>query len=178
VAAAGAPPPGHALAVAAEYSLSLAPGRAPARQGLALLGMAALRPPVELALGVEVAPPRDAANAAGTLSLHDVPVRAGARLVHRGSRLAAGGGLFAGVHFLSASAATLDGRRDHTFTVAGALGAEALARSAPLGPLAFELRAWVEATLPSTRFLVGGMQAAETGTLALGAALGVTLSTR
>lgn len=171
------PPETAVVAVGVAYFLSIPSGQAPTRQGALVQGLGRLGAHAELFLSAGLGPAASATNATGTLSLYDVPLRLGGRFVHRTSSATLAVGLFGAVHVLSASA-TASGASADTLTAAGGGGLDALARGRIYGPVAWELRGWFEATVPRTRFLVGGTPAIETGRWAGGLSFGVVVPTR
>ena len=132
---------------------------------------------VELFTGVEVPLPTEQTTPTGTVSLFDVPVRAGGRLTFGATRLVTAVGFFAAAHVLSASSTSSaggkglgpDGGRRGWAGGAGA-GTDALAIF--LGD-----SGWAEALVPRTWF-VEGKPVIETGRYSVGLGLGVALPTR
>jgi hypothetical protein len=173
------PPPETAVVAAGlAYFLSIPSGQAPTRQGVLVQGLGRLGAHAELFLSAGLGLAETANTATGSLSLYDVPLRLGGRYLHRTASATLAGGLFGAVHVLSASATAPGGASADTLTAAGGAGLDALARGGLFGPLAWELRAWFEATVPRTRFLVGGTPAVETGRWAGGLSFGVVFPTR
>ena len=164
---------------AAGYRLSRASGSMPTRQSVALHALAAFDWPVEIDLGVDLAPAREQSVSAGTIAVRDIPVRLGGRFAYRGRRVLAGIGAFGALHILSASASSPDGRQDSS-NFAGGLGVEAVVRGALPGglPVLWEARAWGERLMTRTRFLIAGNPASDTGTVGMGVGLGVAFPTR
>jgi hypothetical protein len=143
------------------------------RHALAVEGARAIGPVVELAAGAELGTRVSDGAASGSVSVFDLPVWVAARAVRRGPRLALAGGAFAAAHFLWATATATSangGAQATAFDVAGGAGAEALARAKLGRGVAAQLRLYVEAALPGTRYWVG-----DTPVLAHGARLGAAL---
>jgi hypothetical protein len=161
------------------YALSLPSGSASWRHAAVLHATASLRRPVEAELAVELAPSDSQSGPTGSLSVVDVPLRMGVRLVRRGPSAVLGLGGFAGAHllFAHALAAAPDTATDRTWAVTGAGGVEFMARAGQARGLVPELRVWVEAKAPRTRFLVRGADPRfEAGSLGAGISLGLTLA--
>ena len=104
-------------------------------------------------------------------SLFDLPIDVEARWVRRGPRLSFGGGVFAAVHLLSATATAPLGAQQTSFDLGGGVGAAALARGTLGRGIAGEARLYTELPLPSTTYWVQG-----TPVLDRGARLGLGLS--
>jgi hypothetical protein len=154
------------------YLFSAPLGTAPLRS--AVSGEAALRlgRAGELAFGVELAPRATANAGSGSVSVFDLPLALGARLVTRRARWAAGGGAFLAAHLLWASGVATDdgGATGSSFSVTAGVGVEALARLRLGGGFAGALRAYAEETIPNTWYLVR-----ETPTLEIGPRVGLGL---
>jgi hypothetical protein len=173
VTAQAAPPPATGPFVTIGYRLSTPVASASARHALGIDGALPVGRLLEIAVGTEVAPRLEQGGANGDrLSLFDWPITAGARVVRHGARTSFGGGAFAAVHLLWASATSVAGAQESSFTAAGGGGVEALARFRLAGALAGEVRAYVEVPLPTTRYQLNGMEAAAVSTRA-GLGLGV-----
>lgn len=171
-----APPSSRRLMVGVGYALSLPSGSASWRHAAVLHATASLRRPVEAGLVVELAPSDSRSGPTGSLFVTDVPLRVGVRLVRRGPSAVLGLGGFAGAHllFAHALASAPDTATDRTWAVTGAGGVEFMARGQTSG-LVPELRVWVEAKAPRTRFLVQGADPRfEAGSLGAGISLGLT----
>ncbi|HEY7375456.1 MAG TPA: hypothetical protein VIF57_25080 [Polyangia bacterium] len=155
-----APPPSTRLFVTVGYRLSTPLASASARHALALEGSLALGRVLELDVGTELAGRREeiAQLDTGTMpttdviSLFDWPFMLGARAVWRGPRVTLGGGPFAALHLLWASANGSDPMQQSAFTTAGGAGAELLARLRLAGALAGELRLYGEVAVPTTSY--------------------------
>jgi hypothetical protein len=166
VAAQSAPAAARRAFVSIGYRLSTPVASASARHALALHGALAISRLLELTAGTEVAP-RLAEDANGDrLTLFDWPILVGARVVRRTARVSFGGGAFAALHLLWASATGGAGEQQSSFTAAGGLGVDALARLALTGALASELRVYAEVPLPTTRYQLDGVEAASLATRA------------
>ncbi len=148
------------------YQLSTPVAAASARHALAVDGALPVGRLLEIAVGTEVAPRLEQRANGDLLSLFDWPIMAGARVVRRGVRTSFGGGAFAAVHLLWASATSDAGAREGSFTVAGGGVVEALARFRFTPGLAGALRAYVEVPLPTTRYQLDGTEAAAVSTRA------------
>ena len=160
----------------AGYALSLPSGSASWRHAGALHLMRSFHAPFEAELGLELAPSDSLSASTGNLAVRDVPVRVGVRLVRRGPSWVVGLGVIAGAHLLFAHAASPDASTDRAWT-SGAGGLEFLARTGRHGGVAPELRLWVEAKVPHTRFLVkGGDPRFEAGSFGAGVSLGLTFA--
>ena len=169
------------LAAALEYCLSTGPAAASPRQSLALSVIADFprfaaparserperRESVEIFTTVEVSLPMNR-----SVSLYDLPLRAGGRFMYGVGRVVAGVGLFGTAHLLWASAST-GGSDAHTFALAGGGGLEVLARGRLAGRLSWQVRPWAEIIVPRTVFLVDGASGRETGKYAAGLGLGL-----
>jgi hypothetical protein len=159
------------------YQLSAPMAASPVRQALAVEVIAPAGGAGELGLGVEIAGRAVGTVAAGSVSVLDVPVRAGFRLRRRSGRWSLALGPFAALHLLWATATAADqagaGQAD-TFTVAGGAGVEGLVRVGLGGALALEVRLLAEEVLPRTRFWVRDTPAFETAAR-LGLAVGLVL---
>jgi len=174
------PPPSTHLFVTVGYRLSTPLASAFARHALAVDGSLALGPMLELDVGTELAGRREeiAQLDTGTMpttdviSLFDWPFTLGARVVWRGPRVTLGGGPFAALHLLWASANGSDPMQQSSFTTAAGAGAELLARLRLAGALAGELRLYGEVALPTTRYSLRGT---DDRVLAFGARAGVAV---
>jgi hypothetical protein len=147
-------PPRH-LFVSAGYHVSTAIDSASARHALAADVTYAFGNPFEIHAGTELATRLDQQAGGDTISVFDLPLSAGARIVWRGPRLTLGTGPFAAVHLLWASASGMDAGMAQTasaFNVAGGAGAEAIARLRLSGQLAGELRLFGEVPVPTTHY--------------------------
>jgi hypothetical protein len=173
-ATAGPPPspPSPRVFFALGYLFSAPLGTAPLRS--AVSGEAALRlgRAGELGLGFELAPRATANAGSGSVSVFDLPLALGARLVARRGRWAAGGGGFLAAHLLWASGVASDdgGATGSSFSVTTGVGVEALARLRLGRGFAGALRAYAEETIPNTWYLVR-----ETPTLEIGPRIGLGL---
>ena len=173
--AASGPPPEHQLSVAIDYALSLPTGSAPWRNAAALHGIVSLQRRAEIDLGVEVAPAAEGAVPSGSVTVTDIPLRLGVRLLRRTNAYLIAAGPLAGVHvlFARATAASPERATESTRTVAASLGLEVLARGPSIRGFAPEVRLFGELNAPNTRFHVRGTTALEPGALTLGLGLGV-----
>jgi hypothetical protein len=133
------------------------------RHALAIDGALPLGRFVEIDAGTELAPRRADTVDTDTISIFDWPIIAGARVVRRSGRATLGGGLFAALHLLWASANGGDGMTQSAFTAAGGAGAELLGRLHLTGALAAELRVYAEVPVPTTHFSLRGHQAVDMG---------------
>jgi len=161
-----APPPSTRPFLAIGYQLSTPVASASARHALAIDGALPVGRFLEIAVGTELAPRLEQRANGDRLSLFDWPITAGARVVRHGGRTSFGGGVFAAVHLLWASATGGDGDQESSFTAAGGGGVEGLVRYRFSGTLAGELRATVEVPLPTTRYQLDGTEAAAISTRA------------
>jgi hypothetical protein len=166
------PPPARHSFVSLGYRFSSPVDDASPRHALAIDGGLALARPLEIYAGTELAPRREDAVDTDTLSIFDWPIIAGARVVRRGGRATFGGGVFAALHLLWASASGTDGMRERSFTAGGGAGAELLARLHLGGAVAGELRVYAEVPFPTTHFSLRGHEAVDVGARA-GAGLGL-----
>jgi hypothetical protein len=165
------------LVLGAGYALSPPSGSASWRHAGALHAMASFHAPLEAEVGLELAPSEDLSAPTGNLAVRDVPVRVGVRLVRRGPSSLVGLGVIAGAHLLFAHAAAPDASTDRAWTASGAGGLEFVARTGRKGGLAPELRLWVEAKVPRTRFLVRNAEPRfEAGSFGAGVSVGLTFS--
>jgi hypothetical protein len=175
-----APAPPARLFVTVGYRLSTPLASATARHALAVDGTLALGRLLELDVGTELAGRREeiAQLDTGTMpttdviSLFDWPFTLGARAVWRGPRVTLGGGPFAALHLLWASANGSDPMQQRSFTAAGGAGAELLARLRLAGALAGELRLYGEVPVPTTRY---SLRNTGDGVLVVGARVGVAV---
>jgi len=167
-----APPPSMRPFVSIGYRLSTPVASASARHALVIDAALPVGRFLEIAAGTELAPRLEQTANGDRLSLFDWPITAGARIVRHGGRMSFGGGVFAAVHLLWASATGGAGEQESSFTAAGGGGVEALARYRLSGGLAGELRASVEVPLPTTRYQLNGTDAAAVSTRA-GLSLGL-----
>jgi len=174
-----APPPTEPsrprLFASVGYRLSMPFDSTSARHALAIDGTLALGRLFEIFAGTELAGRRELqlnAEAMETdhVSVFDLPLNAGGRVVWRQARWTIGGGLYGAVHLLWASATASGGTGPTAFTTAGGAGADALARLRVAGALAVELRLYVEVPAPTTRYFVNGV-----GPLDVGARGGIGL---
>jgi hypothetical protein len=174
VAAAAAPPPSTHPFATVGYQLSTPVASASARHALAIDGALPVGRLLEIAVGTELGPRLEQAANGDRLSLFDWPITAGVRVVRSGARTSFGGGVFAAVHLLWASATSGAGARDSSFTGAAGGGVEVLARFRLTGALAGQVRAYVEVPLPTTRYQLDGTEVAAVSTRA-GLGLGLAL---
>jgi hypothetical protein len=159
--------------LALDYRLSAATGAAPLRQAISLEANLALPAWIELAAGAELAPRATEAAGAGSVSVFDLPVSAGARLVARRARWTAGAGAFGVLHLLWATAAPAGGGAgESSRALAAGGGVELLGRARLAGRTAAEVRLFAEAAVPSTTYWVGGTPVLDVGSR-LGAAVGL-----
>ena len=165
------------LAAVVEYCVSTAPGSPSPHQGLGLAAIGDFGR-VELFTAVELPLPTEQTIPTGTVSLFDVPVRAGARLTFGATRLVTAVGFFGAAHLLSASSTSSGGARAAALTAAGGGGLEALARGPMFWRFSWEIRVWAEALAQRTWFVVEGKPVIETGRYAVGLGLGFALPTR
>ena len=167
----------HPFFVAVDYALSLPTGAAPWRNAAAVHGVASVRQAAEIDLGFEVAPAAERAVPSGSVTVTDLPLRVGARLVRRTGAYLIAAGALVGVHalFATARAAPPDRATDSTRAVAASFGVEALARGPSVRGFAPEFRFFGEVNAPNTRFRVRGATALEQGALTVGLALGIVL---
>lgn len=166
------PPPARRPFVSLGYRFSSPVDDASPRHALAIDGGLALARPLEIYAGTELAPRREDAIDTDTLSIFDWPIFAGARVVRRGGRATFGGGVFAALHLLWASASGTDGMTERSFTAAGGAGAELLGRLHLSGAVAAELRVYAEVPFPTTHFSLRGHEAVDLGARA-GAGVGL-----
>ncbi len=166
------PSPARRPFVSLGYRLSSPVDDASARHGLAIDVGYPIGRPVEIYTGTELAARREDVVDTDTLSIFDWPLIAGARVVRRGGRATFGGGVFAALHLLWASANGTDGMAASSSTAAGGAGAELLARLHLTGAVAGELRVYAEVPFPTTHFSLRGHQAVDLGARA-GAGLGL-----
>jgi hypothetical protein len=153
------------------YRVSTPVGSGAIQQGAAAEAGARLGRAAELALGLAIETRATGSAGVGTVSLFDLPIDLEARWVRRGPRLGWGGGAFAAVHLLWATATASTGAQQASFDLGGGVGVAALVRG-PLGPgVAAEARLYAELPLPSTSYWVQGSSVLE-----LGARLGLGLS--
>jgi len=145
------------------YVLSTPVDSAAARHALAIDGALALGPWIEAHAGTELGPRLEQQVSADALSIFDWPIIAGARVVRHGPRISFGGGVFAALHLLWASATPAAGAAESSFTAAGGAGAELLARLRITGSLAGELRLYTEVPVPTTHYSVRGVGAVDVG---------------
>ena len=173
VAARAEPPsPARRPFVSLGYRLSSPVDNASARHALAIDARLPLGLLVEIYAGTELAARREDVVDTDTLSIFDWPLIAGARVVRRGGRATFGGGVFAALHLLWASASGTDGMSERSFTAGGGTGAELLARLHLGGAVAGELRVYAEVPFPTTHFSLRGHEAVDLGARA-GAGLGL-----
>lgn len=176
------PQPPYPFFLAVDYAFSLPSGSAPWRNAGALHAIASLGQAAEVDLGVELAAAGDQTVGGSSLSVLDIPVRLGARLVRRTSSYLVAAGALAGVHafFVKATAAAPGSRTESTSTrtLAAAVGVEVLARGPSVYGFAPELRIFGEANLPNTRFDVAEVKVREEGQVTVGFGLGVALPAR
>jgi hypothetical protein len=172
IAAQPASAAGTRVLVSVGYQLSTPVASASARHALALGGALALGRLLEISAGTELAPRLEEDANGDHISLRDWPIVAGARVVRHGPRASFGGGAFAALHLLWASATGSAGDQQSSFTAAGGAGVEALARLRLSDLLAGELRVYAEVPLPTTRYKLDGVDAVELATRAgIGAGL-------
>lgn len=175
VAAAPASPVG--LMLGAGYAVSAPSGSASWRHAGVLHAMASLHQPIEVDLGIELAPSDSQSAPTGTLSVLDLPVRVGLRLVRRGPSLLLGLGVITGAHLLFAHAVASDETSDRTWTASASAGLEFVARTRRESGVAPEFRLWVEGRAPRTRFWSKGTDPRfESGWVGVGASVGLTFS--
>jgi hypothetical protein len=173
----GSPSSAAGLVLGAGYAVSVPSGSASWRHAGVLHAIASLRQPLEADLGVELAPSDRQSAPMGTLSVVDVPVRVGVRLVRRGPSLMLGLGVIAGAHLLFAHAVASDGTSGRTWTASGSAGLEFVARTRREAGVAPEFRLWIEGRAPRTRFwLKGADPRFESGWVGVGASVGLTFS--
>ena len=169
------PPSARRLFFGLGYALSFpagGSGGAQPRSALALDVMLATGPHLEWDVGTDPAPSADATSAAATLSVLDVSLRVGGRWMRPLREIVVGGGAFAGLHRLSATA-TAGTMTDQRAAYAGALGLEAMARGPVVGGFAPQLRLWVEVNAPRTRFTIQGVPRYDAGPLRVGVSVEV-----
>jgi hypothetical protein len=165
------------MILGASYALSLPSGSASWRHAGSLHAMASFHLPLEADLGLELAPSDSRSASTGNLSVMDVPIRVGVRLVRRGPSSVLGLGVIAAVHLLSARVVAPDDTTDRAWTATGAGGLEFVARSGREGGIAPELRLWVEAKVPRTRFMVKGTDPRfDAGLVGVGVSVGLTFA--
>jgi hypothetical protein len=173
VSAQALPPATRRPFVSLGYRFSSPVDSAKPRHALAIEGALGLGPVLEIAAGTELATRLEQpGNNGDTISLFDWPITAGARFVRRGSRFTVGGGAFAAVHLLWASATGSDGMSGSSFVVSGGAGAELLARLRLAGGLAAEARLFAEVPVPTTSYSLRGTEVLNFGTRA-GVGVGV-----
>jgi hypothetical protein len=166
-----APPPvaapGRFFAVIG-YRLSAPLGAGSFQQGAAGELGARLGRSLELALGLALE--THATDAAGgeTVSVFDLPIDVEARGMLRGPRLSFGGGGFAALHLLSASAsapatASAPARTGTSSNLGGSVGLVALVRGRLARSVAAEARLSGELAVPGTTYVVGNSRLVELG---------------
>jgi hypothetical protein len=153
------------------YRISTPFGSGSIQQGAAAEAGARLGRAAELALDLAIETRATGSSGAGTVSLFDLPIDIEARWVRRGPGLSWGGGPFAAVHLLWATATEPTGAQQASFDLGGGVGVAALVRGS-LGPgVAAEARLYAELPLPRTTYWVQGNPV-----LDLGARLGFGLA--
>jgi hypothetical protein len=153
------------------YRISTPFGSGAIQQGAAAEAGARLGRAAELAVGLAIETRATGSSGAGTVSLFDLPIDLEARWVRRGTRLGWGGGAFAAVHLLWATATGPTGAQQASFDLGGGVGVAALVRGSLGSGIAAEARLYAELPLPSTTYWVQGNPV-----LDLGARLGLGLS--
>jgi len=170
-------PPPHLVSLAVGYALSRPSGSAPWRNAAAIHGMASFDRRAEIDLGLEVAPAAERDVPTGFVSVTDLPLRLGARLVHRSGVYLLAAGALVGVHalFATATASSADRATESTRVLAASFGLELLARGPSVRGFAPEVRLFGEVNAPNTRFRVRGATALEPGALTVGLGLGIAV---
>lgn len=172
-----AQPPPHLVSLAVGYALSRPSGSAPWRNAAAIHGVASFHQRAEIDLGLEVAPAAERDAPTGFVSVTDLPLRLGARLVRRSSVYLLAAGALVGVHalFATATASSPDRATESTRVLAASFGLELLARGPSVRGFAPEVRLFGEVNAPNTRFRVRGATALESGALTVGLGLGIAV---
>jgi hypothetical protein len=161
--------------VSVGYQISTTVDSPEARHALAVDGAIAFARPFEVHAGSELATRLDQQSSGDTISVFDLPLSVGARLVWRGPRVTLGAGPFAAVHLLWASASGTDAGMAQSaskFNVAGGGGADAIVRARLSASLAAELRLFGEIPVPTTHY---SLRNTGTEVLAFGARVGAGL---
>ena len=175
----GTPASGRFFA-ALGYRVSTPFGSGSIQQGAAAEAGARLGRAAELVLGLALETRMTSGTGAGTVSLFDLPIAVEARWVRRGSRssrssrlsrLSWGGGAFAAVHLLWATATDPTGAQQASFDLGGGAGVAALVRGSLGRGVAGEARLYAELPFPRTTYWVQGAPV-----LDLGARLGLGLA--
>jgi hypothetical protein len=163
--------PGRRVLYALGYRISAPTGLTTVRNALSVEVVVPIARWGEVGVGGELGPSTAAANAAGRVSVFDLPLAVSARLVRRRPGWTLGVGPFAALHLLWASASAQDGGAEATsFAPAAGAGAELVARVRLGRGIAASGQLFAEGMLPTTRYWVRGSPV-----LDLGARLGLGL---
>jgi hypothetical protein len=165
--------PAHRLFLSVAYQISTTVDSPQARHALAVDGALAFARPFEVHAGSELATRLDQQSNGDTISVFDLPLGVGARLVWRGPRFTVAAGPFAALHLVWASASGTDSgvaQSASVFNLAGGGGAEAIVRARVSARLAAELRVFGEIPVPTTHYSLR-----YTEVLAFGARVGAGL---
>ena len=146
------------------------------RHGVALDVARRLRGAFEVHAGLEVSTGAELVGETGIGTLSDLPLRIGARVLFRRSRVAVALGPVASLHVLSASGLAREGGRGEALRFGAGVGGELLGRVGLRGQMAAELRVLVERTLPHTRFLIEGAPLLDQGAVLFGVGVGLSFA--